>query len=328
MMLGLLGLRRHRQALSCKIYKKQFFRAPATKPAAVVSAALRRWGSSGSSAGEDDAAPPPEMSVQLQATEKLRSQQFEEFFGPCGWQLVADTTARGPKEAAAAAKTALFLCDMQSKFSGVIHSWDSVVCSSRLLLRAAKELGMPVVATEQYPRGLGHTIPELASELILDTAAAAPGEDGLAHSSGGGGGGQHLLLEKLSFSMLMGSADEDSSSRAALGKFMGERGVTTVLLCGVEAHVCVLQTALELLAQPHVEVEVVVVVDAVSSRRLSDRDVALHRLQEAGATLTSAEAAIFSLLGSASHSSFRQVSKLVQEPRVEAQLPGGGLLGL
>lgn len=198
--------------------------------------------------------------------------------------------------------TALFLCDMQEKFAGVIDEFDSVVSASGILLQAANELGVPAVVTEQYPRGLGRTVPELSQHLAANS----------------------LVLEKLSFSMACGGCEEDQGAGVQLEDFLQQHKTKSVLLCGVETHVCVLQTALDLIL--HRELSLHVVVDAVSSQRKTDREVALHRLKAAGAVLTTAESAVFQLLGSAKHPSFKTISKMVQQPRVETS--SGGLLGL
>jgi nicotinamidase-related amidase len=183
----------------------------------------------------------------------------------------------------------------------VIHEYAAAVDTSRLMLRACTELGLPVAVTEQYPRGLGHTVSELSEHLLPE----------------------HTVVEKVTFSMMCGGENEDPASGAAMDAFIVENDIRKVLICGVETHVCVLQTTLDLLAMG---VDVTVIVDGVSSQRPTDRTVALDRLAKAGAVLSTAESSLFQLLGDAKTPHFKAVSKMVQEPR--ALTAEGGLLGL
>jgi len=144
-----------------------------------------------------------------------------------------------------------------------------------LLNNVCKELSIPVIATEQNPSRLGATVPE----LVLDAPAFA----------------------KTKFSMY---TEEVSGALTALGS---ER--KSVLLVGIEAHVCVLQTVLDLLENNY---DVCVVCDAVSSQRPHDRAVALERIKAAGATLTTSESAVFDLLRDANHPKFKTISGMLK----------------
>ena len=155
--------------------------------------------------------------------------------------------------------------------------------------------------TEQYPRGLGHTVSEL-SELLTP---------------------EHTVVEKVTFSMVCSGENEDPASSSMMQDFIIENDIRKVLLCGVETHVCVLQTTLDLLAM---DIDVTIIVDGVSSQRPTDRSVALDRLAKAGAVLSTAEATLFQLLEDAKHPKFKAVSKLVQQPRILTD--AGDLLGL
>jgi nicotinamidase-related amidase len=170
-------------------------------------------------------------------------------------------------------RAALVVIDVQEAFRPAIESFDELVRHTDVLVRAARELGVPVIVTEQYPRGLGSTVPELGEAL----AGIAP-------------------LEKVVF----------AASRA---DGFDLEGRDQVLLCGIETHVCVSQTALDLLEDA---VEVHIAADAVSSRTAANRHVALERLARAGATVTSTEAAVFELLGAAGTPEFKAVQGLVR----------------
>ena len=176
------------------------------------------------------------------------------------------------------ANTLLLVCDVQEKFRPLIWKFPAVVASASALVRAAAQLQVPCVVTEQNPSRLGGTVPELHALL----PAGVP------------------VLPKTQFSMC--TAEVDAALAAA--------GAEHAVLCGIEAHVCVLQTALALQAR---RVQVHVVVDGVSSQRRGDRAVALAGLAAAGVSLTTTEAIIFQLLGDAAHPAFKPVQKGVIE---------------
>jgi nicotinamidase-related amidase len=173
------------------------------------------------------------------------------------------------------AKSLLLLVDMQERLVPFMAGAADVTARCGILLTAANALEVPVLASEQYPKGLGGTIPDLA--------ALAP-----------------RRLEKLEFSAYANSAIKDELTRA---------GRPQIVLAGVEAHVCVLQTGLELIAAGF---QVFVAADAVASRRPESREVALQRMARAGATPITVEMALFEWLRSAGAPEFRSISKLIR----------------
>uniref|UniRef100_A0AC34QQH4 Isochorismatase-like domain-containing protein n=1 Tax=Panagrolaimus sp. JU765 TaxID=591449 RepID=A0AC34QQH4_9BILA len=217
-----------------------------------------------------------------------------------------------------AKQTALLVCDMQDKFRNNIKFFPEIVQISRRLIDAGKILEIPILATEQYPKGLGHTVAELGLE-----------ENGIP------------VFEKMSFSMccsdVVNKLQKEQVKEVVLCGIEAhvcvyqtclellERGVAVhvvadaeVVLCGIEAHVCVYQTCLELLERG---VAVHVVADAVSSRSMTDRVFALKGMQNAGAILTTSECVILGLLGGADHPQFRAVQKIIMQ-----SAPDTGLL--
>jgi len=138
--------------------------------------------------------------------------------------------------------TALFVCDIQQVFSPLIHEMPSVVAGASALMQTAAVLDVPMLVTEQYPKAFGHTVETLQS---IASRHSVP------------------VLEKSRFSMV---------SQAALDAVQPEDGLKSVILCGIEAHVCVQQTAHELLKRG---IAVHLPVDAVSSQRPTDREAAL-----------------------------------------------------
>ena len=184
------------------------------------------------------------------------------------------------------ARTAVFVCDVQERFRTVIHGFDHCVHVSSMMLRAGKILGMPAVVTEQYPERLGATVDELAPNL---DPRAPP------------------VAKKL-FSMITPEVDE------RLGGMNRDQAV----LMGLESHVCVFQTAMDLMARGW---EVHVLVDGVSSQRPTDRAAALRRLEAEGLRLSTSEMALFDLLKTAEAENFKAVSAIVREKRPEPPLP-------
>jgi nicotinamidase-related amidase len=166
--------------------------------------------------------------------------------------------------------TALVVVDVQDGFRSY-ETFGVVAAACGRLVAGAGILDVPVIATEQYPKGLKHT----AAEVGLPEHATR--------------------VEKSVFSAVRA----DGFNLA---------GRNQVLVCGIEAHVCVMQTALDLLDRG---VAVQVVTDAVGSRHAHDRDVGLRRLDRAGATLTTVEAALFELCERAGTPEFKAVQKVI-----------------
>jgi len=174
---------------------------------------------------------------------------------------------------------------LAQRFLDIIHNWEAMQHGCSILVRAAKCLELPVIVTEQYTKVFGKTVPELAEHL-----------EGVER------------YEKTMFSMVT----------PAVEKEMARLNRRQVVLFGIEAHVCVLQTALDLIDRGYC---VWVVVDGVSSSRPTERAVALMRLSKAGAMLTTYESLLFELMGNAKAPNFKAVSALIKEPRPEPELP-------
>ena len=172
-----------------------------------------------------------------------------------------------------AARSALLLIDLQARLAPAIHDTGTVQHNALWLLRLAQRLGVPAVATEQYPAGLGPTVAALAAQL-------APAD----------------IVEKIHFSAV---ADGRLQGHAAYAR-------PQMVIAGTEAHVCVLQTALDLRAAGK---EVFVVADAVGSRRPADRDLGLDRMRQAGCWIVSREMVAFEWLRRAGTETFRQISR-------------------
>ena len=172
--------------------------------------------------------------------------------------------------------TALLVVDVQERLAPAIAGHQGLVWNVRRLIDGAQALGLPVVATEQYPKGLGPTLAELAERL-------------------------DEIPSKLTFSC---------GGRPEIFRDLEKRDVHNLLVCGMETHVCVAQTVLDLLADGW---RVYVAVDAVSSRFEIDYDTALRRMDSVGATLTTTEAALFEWCQTADRPEFKQISRLVRE---------------
>jgi nicotinamidase-related amidase len=168
--------------------------------------------------------------------------------------------------------TTLVVVDVQEAFRPAVLDFERVAQNTAVLAEGAQALSVPVVATEQYPEGLGATVPEVAEHL------------------------PEKPLDKVRFS-------------AADAEGFALNGRSQVLVCGIETHVCVSQTALALLTDGR---EVHVAEDATTSRTKENREVGLRRMEREGVVITSVETALFELLGAAGSEEFKIVQRLVK----------------
>lgn len=174
-------------------------------------------------------------------------------------------------------KTVLVIVDVQGKLAMLMHDRGTLFGNLRKLVLGAKALNIPIVWVEQNPARMGETIPELRDVLV-----------GLQPVS------------KLSFSCC---------GEASFVNELNALGRRQVLIAGIEAHVCVYQTACNLVGQGY---EVKVVADAVSSRTLSNRDIAIEMIKACRCGITSVEAILFELLKTSEHPAFKQILEIVK----------------
>ncbi|MBU0762350.1 MAG: hydrolase [Candidatus Altiarchaeota archaeon] len=171
-------------------------------------------------------------------------------------------------------ESVLVVVDIQEKFRPHIHEWDVMLGNSIKLIKGLKILDVPVVVTEQYPKGLGETVAEIKEVL------------------------EFKPVEKTCFSCM----GEEGFRKNISGK-------KQVILCGIEAHVCIMQTTLQLLDEGY---EVYLVVDAMSSRKKSDKRIALRRATQKGAIPVSTEMVLFELLKDAKNLGFKEIQAIVK----------------
>ena len=171
----------------------------------------------------------------------------------------------------------LLIVDVQEKLMPAISVADQLIRNCRRLIQGAKILGVPVSSTEQYPQGLGGTVAELASELDAPAAKV-----------------RFSCAECLSW----GVAAQQPEERFKL------------VLAGIEAHVCVQQTALDFIAQGF---RVHIPADAVASRHKLDWKMALARMADSGAILTTTESILFEWCEAAGTAEFKQISRLIRD---------------
>lgn len=177
-------------------------------------------------------------------------------------------------------QSALVVIDVQERLFPAMDAdhREEVMRNLKVLAAIAQRLELPTLATEQYPKGLGHTLPEMKAAL---PAGLEP-------------------MEKVAFSCW---AVESFRARLAAS------GKRQILLGGIEAHVCVLMSALDLLAAGFA---VHVVADAVTSRTQANWRLAMDYLRQAGAVVTTTETALFQLLGQADSDAFRELARLIR----------------
>ncbi len=169
--------------------------------------------------------------------------------------------------------TIALVIDYQEKLVPVMHEKEKLIHDSAILLAGLKQLEIPMIITQQYTKGLGTTVKE-----ITDAA------------------GHEEYLDKISF-----SAFESVKEKIKGNKF--------VIVCGIETHICVLQTVIDLAANGYIPV---VVEDCVSSRKPNDRRIALKRMKEEGAILTTYESILFELLKVAGTETSKKIQRLIK----------------
>lgn len=172
----------------------------------------------------------------------------------------------------------LLVVDMQEPFLREIWERKRVIRNVSLLLEAARILNVPVLSTLQYARRMGGPIPEIA-ELLPESPPP---------------------MDKLCFSC---------AGDSAIAEAIRTNGRNQVLICGIESHICVCQTALDLVNQEH---QVHVAVDAVSSRTESNARIGLRKMETAGVIPSSAEMAIYEMLNEAGTPEFKSIVELVR----------------
>ncbi len=172
--------------------------------------------------------------------------------------------------------TACIVVDIQERLNPALHQAEEMVANSRTLLQGLQALDVPVAATEQYPKGLGHTVAAVGGLL-----GGAP------------------VFEKTRFSALIPEVQQ----------FLQSRNIENVILIGAEAHVCMLQTVLDLRAAG---LGVYVPFECTASRAPANKANALEQMRAAGAVVSNVESVLFQLLGDAKHPAFKTVSKLIQ----------------
>ncbi len=173
--------------------------------------------------------------------------------------------------------TALLIIDMQERILSVIHNFESILQNTLKLLKGFKVLRLPIFFTEQYPKGLGIT-----SKLILDELE---GNNSIQKMSFSCSGAENLFVEFL------------------------QKNLTQIVVTGIETHVCVQQTVLDLLAN---NFQINLAADAVSSRKEFDFKIALERMRKAGAEITTTESILFELLEVCGTPEFKEISKIIK----------------
>ena len=172
-------------------------------------------------------------------------------------------------------RSGLLVIDVQEKLCPAIASAENVIGQISRLIEAAKLLAVPMAATVQYPKGLGPLVEPLNQEFPS-------------------------AQDKVAFSAAV--------CRDSLDRWTSESR-DQIVVVGIETHVCVQQTVLDLLAEG---LRTFVVADAVGSRHRSDYDVALERMRDSGATITTVESVVFEWLGSADRPEFKAVSRIIK----------------
>lgn len=177
-----------------------------------------------------------------------------------------------------AEKSVLVIVDVQGKLAEVMYNRDELFENIRILIQASEILGVPVLWCQQCPDSLGATVPALA-ELLE---------------------GKTEPINKATFSC----CDNEEFNRK-----LEEMSRNQILLCGIETHICIYQTAVDLKAE---DKNVTVISDAVSSRAVENKNIGLERLRQEQVKISSTEMAIFEIVRTAEHPDFRKLAKLIK----------------
>ncbi|MEI6559434.1 MAG: hydrolase [Rhodospirillaceae bacterium] len=178
-------------------------------------------------------------------------------------------------------RSTLLIIDLQERLAPAVHDLKRVLANVKILLAAARTLEVPVLASEQYPKGLGPTLPEIAALLAT-------------------GGAPQPVIEKTHFSCL---------AEPGFAEFLAPAPRDQIVIAGIEAHVCVLQTALDFKAMDR---DVFVVADACSSRSQANADLAFERMRRNDIDVVSTEMVVFEWLHQAGSPAFKSLSALVR----------------
>ena len=176
-----------------------------------------------------------------------------------------------------AENTVLIVVDVQGKLAQLMYDKETLFANLQKIIKGIQVLEIPILWAEQNPKGLGPTIPEVA-DLLTDNNP----------------------MSKIEFSCCR---NED------ILQALESTGCKQVLLCGIETHVCIFQTAMDLISADY---EVEVIAEAVSSRTLANKELALQKMRDKGVSLTSVEMALFELLGAARGDRFKEILKIVK----------------
>uniref|UniRef100_A0A6M2DIM0 Isochorismatase domain-containing protein 1 n=1 Tax=Xenopsylla cheopis TaxID=163159 RepID=A0A6M2DIM0_XENCH len=183
-------------------------------------------------------------------------------------------------------KTVFILCDVQEKFRPVMKHFDQAIQTSNKLVKSAQALKIPLLCTEQNPAALGHTVSD------IDTSHAA------------------AIISKTTFSMLTPELKNKIDE-------LGGSKIDSIVIFGLETHICVEQSVMDFTEQGY---QVHVVADATISRSQEDRMLALERMRNMGAIITTSENVIFKLVKDASKPEFKSILGLVKVPSPETGL--------
>jgi len=205
-----------------------------------------------------------------------------EHFHPGTWEFPGESTNETKRP------VMLFICDIQSRFRDAITNFDRIVTTGAKMVKAAKILEMGIVVSEQRPEVFGATVPGLGLDDL-----------GLDHNV--------FKFPKTKFSMVVPEVESILPPSGA--------GFSVVIV-GIEAHICVMQTALDLLRR---RVEVYVLADGLSSINKEEIPIALERIRQAGGVVTTSESFLFQLMRDSSRAGFRELAKVIKDTKQETQ---------
>ena len=187
------------------------------------------------------------------------------------------------------------IVDVQERLLPAMHESEATLNRITTLIRGLEILGVPMLLTEQYPQGLGATV-----EAVRQAFSTPP--EPIIKSA-------FSCCDESAFVAALESQTAEGAAQADRADTADRNHGRTVLIAGIESHVCVLQTTIDLLAREHLPV---VVTDATSSRTPRDRDIAFRRIEREGGRLTTVESVLFELTRVSGTPRFKEISRLVK----------------
>lgn len=203
----------------------------------------------------------------------------------------------------------LLVIDVQEKLTPLMSEEERLIKNVNTLLRGAEILGIPTLITEQYPKGLGHTDKRIEFERDCTSNESGENANNIAKENANTKGNGVHILEKTSFSIFGNAKIVDFITQLNAPQLNMQSGARNLIICGIESHICVLQSVLHAL---ELDLKVWVAQDALSSRTKDNHLNAIELMRSQGANISCVESLLFGAMLESKHECFKQISTLIK----------------